>query len=358
MIVLIYGADAASARAEVESLLQAHDPTGAGTTRLDGRSVTMAQVIAAVGSVGFFTAKRVVVVDGLLARAGKPGKSAVVADDNAEEDAAPAPSLDLGPLFSAVPEENVLILVDGELAALPASIKKALPSSARIIAVEPPRGHDLIAWLMAAANAAGAELDRQTARFLAERMYPQTWSAKPSNPRFDRPPDLDRLRNEVDKLAIAAHPGPITRRHVQELVPAGDDDRVFRFVEAAANGELGTAITELARLQDAGEEPFKLAAQVYQQIELAAVLEAAGPTDPASVGRALGLTNPNRMIGIAASRRGQRPDAARLAVVNATDLDRRVKRGALRQPDDALYHLMTEAAELKSTAHATRRGGK
>lgn len=357
MIVLIYGTDAALARAEVATLLRRHDPTGENTSRLDGRSVAVRDVVNAVASVGFFASKRVVVVDDLIARAAKPGRFAAAGDAD-DDDAMPPPTLDLAPLFAAVPDDNVLILADTGLMSLPAAIKKILPDAAEIIAVEPPRGHDLIAWLIQSAQEAGAGLDRQTARYLAERLYPQTWSTKPSNPRYDRPPDLELLHNEVAKLATAAHPGPITRRHVQTLVPAGDDDRVFKFVEAAANGDLAVAVTELARLRDAGEEPYKLAAQVYQQIELASPLEAAGGrVDAAAVGRALGLSNPRRMAGIAASRRGRRPGSASAAISAATAVDRGVKTGALRQPDDALYLLMTDAAAPKPEPAPTRRGG-
>jgi len=358
MIAVIYGPDAASARAQVGALVRTHDPAGDNTSRLDGRTVSVAEVIAAIASVGFFGQRRVVIVSDLLARAAKPGRrSGNAAED--EDEAPAAGGLDLAPLLAAVPPDNVLILVDTEVMSIPAAVKRALPEDATVIAVEPPRGHELIAWLIQRANAADADLDRKTAQAIAERLYPQTWSTKPSNPRFDRPPDLDLLGNEVDKLALAAHPGPITRRHVDALVPAGDDDRVFRFLSAAANGELSAALGELERLQAAGEAPHKLAAQLYQQIELAAVLDAAGGrTDPLAVGRALGLANPNRMVGIAASTRGQRPGARTEALASAALVDRQTKSGALRQPDDAVYHLMTQAAGSKGPAKAPRRGGK
>jgi DNA polymerase-3 subunit delta len=192
---------------------------------------------------------------------------------------------------------------------------------------------------------------------LAERLYPQTWANRPSNPRYDVPPDLERLANEVAKLTVAAHPDPISRTHVERLVATGDENQVFRFADAAGRGDLSTALAELRKLLEAGEEPFAVVAQLNQQVELAAVLEsAAAGRDPAAVGRDLGLTNPARMGAIAASRRGRPPGSAASALGDALEVDRGVKRGALGDPIDALYGLLARAAHAPGPG--ARRGGR
>lgn len=346
MIALVHGPDAAIARAEVAKLAARHDPGGVDTTSIDGRDASLAAVIAAAGSAGFFGAGRVVVVHDLMARASR-GKGGAADTDDATPSAG---ALDLKPLFAAVPPENLLILVDAGLLALPAAVKRAAPPDAVVVAAEPPRGRALLAWIRDTARAADAEIDARTAQNLAETLYPQTWSVKPNNPRYDRPPDTELLRNEIDKLALAAHPGPITVDLVRGLVAGAPDDRVFRFVEAADAGNLPVAVVELERLLAAGEEPAKLLAQIDQQIELGAVLAADPGADPAATGRALGLSNPARMSGIASSRRGRGAASAFAAVSAATAADRDLKHGRLRRPDDALYSLLADAA-------ANKRGG-
>jgi len=120
MIVLIHGPDASLARAEVANRLAALDPDGFNTTTLDGRDVSLSAVIAAVGSVGFFAAPRVVVVENLLSRSSRGAGGTLAVDE-----ARPAVGgLDLSPLLGAVPNQNVLILVDPELASIPASVKR------------------------------------------------------------------------------------------------------------------------------------------------------------------------------------------------------------------------------------------
>lgn len=350
MIVVIVGPDVATARAETAALLRTHDPDGNGASRLDGRLVALKDVIQAITSVGFFSQKRVVVVTDLLARSSKTGKTQSSTDERADEDAERA-SLDLAPLFAAVSADNLLVLVDEGLTGVPARVKKALPPDATVIVAEPPRGQALVAWLVRRAERAGARIDAPTARLLAERTYPQSWANAPSNPLYDQPPDLERLGNEIDKLSLAAHPNPIGRQHVLESVASGDDDRLFGFVEAVAAGNVATAVTELEKLRAAGEDPHKLVAQLYGQIELSAVLEAAGSrVDPVSVGRDLGLTNPNRMRGIASGLRNSRQTRSSTTLRRATDIDRRMKRGELRHPEDILVELTTIAIPKADSA--------
>ncbi len=346
MIVLVVGPDAAAARAEVARTVAAHDPDGTNTSRFDGREVPLSEIGAAVGSVGFFGAARVVVVRGLLARAARTRAANGDGDDAAATSSA-AGAVDLAPLLAGVPAQNILVLADPELTAVPAAVKRAAPANARIAGFEPPRGQALVAWLRRVARDAGGELEADAARVLAKTLYPQTWSSRPSNPRYDRPPDTDLLRHEVEKLVLAAEPGPVRRQHVVELTPGVVDDRVFRFLEAADSGRLGEALPELAKLLRAGEEPAKLTAQLAQQVELAAVLDAAPGRDPVAIGRDLGLSNPARMSGIASGRR--RPDGRPgSAVGTAVAADRGLKQGRLRRPEDGLYALVLGLAPGRS----------
>lgn len=343
MIALVHGPDAAIARAEVVRLATRHDPDGVDTAHLDGREVPLPAIIAAAGSAGFFAAGRVVVVHDLMARASR-AKAGATDTDAAEP---PAGALDLKPLFAAVPAQNLLVLVDAALMSVPAAVKRAAPVDALVFAADPPRGRALLAWLVSMAREIGSDIDPKTAQHLAETIYPQTWSSKPSNPRYDRPPDTALLRNEIEKVALAAYPAPISMTEVRSLVVGAPDDRIFRFVEAADAGNLPVAVVELERLLAAGEEPAKLVAQMAQQVELGAVLAADPAADPVETGRALGLSNPARMSGIAASRRGRGAHGALAAVGTATATDRDLKQGRHRRPDDALYALLATAARTK-----------
>lgn len=351
MIVLVHGPDAATTRTELAKLLTAHDPDGVSTTRLDGRSVAIGQAAAMVGTVGFLGQSRVIVIDDLMARA---ANNSTRSDGQADADAPAAGKLDLAPLLGSVAPGNVLILVDVSLSSIPTAIRKACPPETRIIAGDPPRGRPLLEWMQRTARESASELSMGLARELAELTFPQTWAAKPSNPRYDHPPVLDMLRNEIEKLALAAHPGSIEHHHIQDLTTAASADRLFPFLEAAVAGDLTRGVTELGRLRDAGEDGHRLTAQMHQQIELAAVQETAGAlTDPVEVGRAIGLPNPNRMIGIARARRTQ---SAAESVQMARLVDRAAKTGHLRDPMDVLFDLIANLAGPPASRTQRRSG--
>jgi DNA polymerase III delta subunit len=340
MIALIHGPDRAIARLELERLVAERDPERESTTHFDGREVSLSHIMAAVGTRGFFGGGRVVVVHDLMAKVSRGGKGG---EAEGEEDAAtipPSTSFDPVALFAAVPAENFLILIDPSLSSIPAAIKRAAPADATIIAADPPRGRALLTWMSATARELGGELDTSIAQLLAATLYPQSWMAKSANPRYDRPPDTELLRREIEKLVLFAHPDGVRADHVNALVAAMPEDRLFRFIENASEGSLRAAVTDLGQLLLAGEEPAKLSAQLAQQIELMTPIAAAPGKDPVAIGRELGLTNPNRMSSIARSRLAHDLGASAYAVGATVASDRALKRGLVRQPEDMLYALL------------------
>lgn len=329
MITVILGPDSSMVRAEVHRHVDAADPSGQSTSTIDGKTAGLHDVTMAVSSIGFFGAGRVVVVDDLIARLGKQG-----ARDGGSVPDWPA-------LFNAVPDATTLVLADPSLASLPAAVKKALPPQAVVSVCDPPRGRDLTRWIQARAADEKSSIDDASARLLAETLYPQSWTTKPNNPAFDRPPDLELLRNEIAKLAVAAWPDPITSAQIRSMTMQGDSDQIFAFIDAASAGRLGQAITELDRLLAAGEDPYKLLAQLSNTIELSVVLGASQGQQPADVGRSLKLPNANRMNAIARGLRGQPAHLATSAAKALKTADRRMKTGEIRDPVDALYGAIT-----------------
>lgn len=325
MIAVILGPDYAMARARMKQICKKQDASGDSTSFLDGTSASIRRVINDISSIGFFSAGRVVVVEGLIERLGKQGSR-----DNGNIP-------DWSGLFASVPDASTLILLDPNLATLPAAVKKAIPEDASVDHSAPPRGPQLIGWIQKKAKKNDSEIDQQTARYLAESLYPQTWANAPRNPAYDRPPNMEALSNEIAKLALAAHPGSITRDHINAMIDRGTDDRIFTFLDAAASGNITVAMVELEKLIEAGEDPAKLLAKLDQNVELGAVMAAAERRDPAEVGKAIGLGNAARMSAIQRGLQGQAPSTSLRRVPLATAADRRMKQGQLREPLDALY---------------------
>ena len=341
MIAFIHGPDRLFARAAALAHARAIDPDESNTTWIDAREAATNQIINTIGAASFFGAPRVVVVSSLLTRTSRDSKSS-------RADA------DLKALLAAVPVDNCLILFEPDLDAPPTAIKSATPA-VTILGGEPPRGVALLAWIEEAAERAGTRINRRTAQLLAETIYPQTWDRKPSSPRYDRPPEMALLREEVEKLALASYPDAITRDHILALVPSGPDQRVFRFLDASTAGNIEAAHRELERLLIAGEEPTMLLAQLLGQAELMAIASQSARRDHDTIARDLGTVTPSRMAAVASSAQRHRlPAAASLDIAAA--IDRSLKTGRIRRPGDALYQLMLAMAAPEPAPGAGRSG--
>ena len=343
MIFITLGPDAAMCRKETKRIVEEHDPSGSNTSRLDGKTLRVTEAITMVATPSFFGGGRVIVIDDLLARSFR-GIDGVDSDSETETPKSGKTSADLSSLFASIHPENVLLLAEPSLASVPSAVAKQLPKEAQVIVGDPPRSHALIKWMQDQAVSNGTILERDAAQLLAEMLFPQTWSAKPSNPRYDRPPDLDQLSSEISKLGQYAHPDLISRQHVNALTDTALSDRLFSFVEQAVAGNLMNAVKDLESFDIHGDDAHRAANQLYQQIELSTVLAAAESVDPGAVGRDLGLSNPQRMFGVA---RSPRPASAVESVLEAVNTDRRIKNGRLKGVDDAIYDLITDLAEAK-----------
>ena len=341
MIYFVHGPDRLLARQAVASIAAEIDPSGGNTSYFYGPESSVDRVLSAVGSASFFGSPRLVVVSEMLGRA-TPDTPVERSDDSSNPNRGQGNTV-LARIIAAVPDENVLVIHEPATASAPAALRSAA-SQIKVIAGEPPRGNALLAWIADNAARQGAEIDRLTARLLAETLFPQTWDRKPSNPRYDRPPDLARISSEIEKLALFAYPDAIRSDHIAALTRSGPDQRLFRFVDAALAGNLREGLVESARLQSAGEDPAMLLAQVLNQAELAAPAASAASRDAATVARDLGAVAPGRMSAVMSSIRSRRERSTMAGVERGVNIDRRLKTGDIRRPDDALHELLIDLA--------------
>jgi DNA polymerase III delta subunit len=350
MLTLVTGPDAYLARAAVGRIRETHDADGFNTTTLDARSSSISEITAAVGTPGFFGTTRVVIVSDLMTIASKGAASEDVGDALAKTGKF---SVDWEALFGAIQPSNIAVFVDRDLSSVPAAVKRAAPSRADIVLGDPPRSAGLVAWMKDQAKESGSSIADMDARVLAELLSPGTWSAKPSNPAYDRPPDLDLFANEIAKLALAAHPEPIGRQTIATMSAAGQADRLFPLIDSVIASEGATAIRELAVAMSNGDDAGRIGAQLYQQIELIAAMDAAGKLDPAEAGRSLGLQNPNRMVNVSRGMRSMRGRPAHL-LAEAVETERQLKTGVLRKPVDHIYAIVERS--LSSARRTTESG--
>lgn len=342
MIVIILGPDAGLAHAALKRVLADRDPSGQSTSYLDGSAVSIRAVISDISSIGFFSAGRVVVVENMLARFGKQGA----------KDGGSSP--DWASLFTAVPDASTLILHDPGLTDIGALAKKALPQHAIVERSRPPRGPQLIEWIVQRTRQSGGEIDKAAAQQLAMQLFPQGWATEPRNPLYDRPPDMVMLENEVARLVLAAHPSPVSKSLVENLSPKEQDDKIFSFLDAAAAGNVSEAVNELNKLIINGEDPAKLLAQLGTNIELGSVIAAGGRKPADGIASDIGGVAATR---VGALQRGLQGMSARVAGERsgiAATADRKFKTGQLKDPLDALYDIIFEISRMRAQQRSHR----
>lgn len=342
MIVIILGPDSGLAHRTLKRVLQDRDPTGQSTSFLDGSSQGIRAVINDISSIGFFSDGRVVVVEGLINRLGKQGSK--------DGGAAPA----WKELYESVPEASTLVLLDPALTDLPSLAKKPLPRNAIVELSKPPRGPQLVDWIVRTTKSAGGTMDKATAQHLAMSMFPAGWATEPRNPLYDRPPNMEQLENEIHKLVLAAHPDPVTRETVNAMTPKEEQDQIFNFLDAAAAGNVPVAMQEMEKLILVGEDPAKLLAQLMGNIEIASVVAAGGHKPAAEIAKDIALANPRRVSSIQQGLRGMSSGIAQARSQIARDADYRMKRGEMKEPIDALYETILQIAHMRREA-ATQR---
>lgn len=337
MIAFIHGPDALLVRTHLAELLATLDPDGSNTTRVDGKTTTPQAIGGMVATPSFFGMARVVVVDDLFARASKDGDDEESDEPASSKKRSNAPAIEL---LSQVVEPNALILVEPTLSSVPAAVKKS-GAGITIHPGIPPRGKALQDWAEERARALGTTFDGgprgSCVAELLNALAPGSWQQANRNPAYDVPPDLDRIQQEIAKLATYSHPGPITSQAIQTMTLSGTADQLFPLLSSLFRGNPVEAVRLFADAIDMGEDHFRLLAQIYGQVELSPPLEASRSVDPEVVGREIGLPNPKRMAVIAQSTRS-RPMSNRVAAVTA--VDRGQKTGELRTTDDVLFALL------------------
>jgi len=347
MIYFVHGPDRFLARAAATGLVQNVDPTGANTSWLDGKEVTLDRLIAEIGTVSFFGDPRIVVVSEFIARS---ERSIASSPRGSRKKSQPAKKSDLETLLQSVPDNHVLVLLEPGLASLPAALKP-FAQDIELVAGEAPRGDALIAWIEHTAGELKSSIDRRSAARLAQSLFPQSWQRKSSNPRFDLPPDMGQLRQELERLSLAAHPDAIDEALIEATVSQGPQHRLFGFIDAAVSGKLPQATGELDRLLTAGEDPAMILAQVLGQIELLAIAKAASGRHADSIAAELGAVSASRISAVQATSRTIANMAEVLEI--ALGIDRRLKTGRIRQPQEALHLLVSELAtrQTHETGH-------
>ncbi len=259
MLYVLHGADAFTVHEALRQVIASHQPADASSAEavtLDGATVTPSQILAACQQISLLSSSRVVVVDGLLARfeADKPTREHAK-KGKSKRTGLPPEWGGFASLVASLPDESVLLLVDGELKPgnhLLQTLAKA--PGAVIREMRPPRGDILVTWIRERSAAAGAPCDEEAARRLGLLAGGDLW----------------QLNSELQKLAAYANGRAITAAMVEALTANSASSTIFSLVDAIVEGRQKDARLRLDQLYRDGLSAGYVFTMVGRQVRLIA----------------------------------------------------------------------------------------
>lgn len=347
MIYLLYGTDEVARdeflQRKLIDRLRALPGGEFNLDRFDGQTAPIATIIACCQALPFLAEKRMVIVQGLSARAkggrGVSSEEPIASRSGARGRGRPARGDDselreLWEFLPHLPASTHLVLIDER----PLPLPPLPPGLVYRQDFEAPKPWKLAEWISARARVRKVRLDRGVADTLAALVGP----------------DLRRLDQELAKLALYCGAQPVREADVRLLV-APSETTVFALLDGVADGRPGAALAALRRLRQQGQAVEALLPQLaalVRRLLTARALQAEGRS-LAEEGTAFGLSsNPRALERLA--RQAARFTEADLERAYALLLacDRAIKRGE-GDPEIEVELLVAELAGVASSGPDT-----
>ncbi|MGB9300312.1 MAG: DNA polymerase III subunit delta [Anaerolineae bacterium] len=220
------------------------------TTELNGRRLTLDELISVCDALPFLSEKRMVIVNDLAARF---ERDTGIAADNSEE--GPAFLEQFEAYVNSLPESTRLVLIEDH------KIKKSNPIH-KIVShsdhgheheFTPLRSGELSRWISERVEEKGGRIERAAIEVLAAFVGS----------------DLRLLVHEIDKLLTYVGPErAVTEQDVQLLVSYAQEANIFDMVDALGKRDTCRAMELLEQLLEGGRHPLYLLNMITRQFRI------------------------------------------------------------------------------------------
>lgn len=244
MFYIFQGPDQFSAQETLDKLktrLGPPDMVDLNTTELDGKSLTLNDLINQASAMPFLTPKRLVLVTNYLQRLGGVG--------NAKGDVATLEKL--AQYLDNLPETtNLIFLEDTELKKKHPILQKGLLVDKCVHTFTAPNAKQLPTWIERRVHEKQGKIERQATLALANVVGD----------------DLRRLDNELEKLLIYVNgQRAITLADVTLLCPYTADSETFAMANAIGRGDIHQAQNQLHKRLEEGQSPIAIMGSIIGQ---------------------------------------------------------------------------------------------
>ena len=258
MYYIFHGEDEFSKTEQINQLrTKMGDPQFAdlNTTQLDGRKVSLSELTHACDAVPFLADRRLIIVEGMLARLEpRRKKSEDEAGEEVEEETNPGLAKELAAYLPRLPETTRLVFIETKTLAKNNPILKhaAADKTAHVKEFSAPEARDLPKWIQARVKTKGGAIEAGAVNELAAHI---------GN-------DLRLLDNEIEKLLIYRANQPIRGEDVCTLVASVSESNIFDLVDAIGHRETTRALKLLHDQLNHNAAPMYLLTMITRQFRL------------------------------------------------------------------------------------------
>ena len=258
MYYIFHGEDEFSKTEQVNQLrAKMGDPQFAdlNTTRLDGRKVSLSELTHACDAVPFLADRRLIIVEGMLARLEpRRKKNEEESGEEVDEEANPGLAKELAAYLPRLPETTRLVFVETKTLAKNNPILKhaADDKAAHVKEFSAPDARQLPQWIQARVKTKGGAMEAGAVSELAEHV---------GN-------DLRLLDTEIEKLLTYRANQPIRAEDVRALVASVSESSIFDLVDAIGQREMRRALKLLHDQLDHNAAPMYLLTMITRQFRL------------------------------------------------------------------------------------------
>ena len=252
MLHVLTGDDDYSIRQALEEIKKGigdHTALMTNTTVLESRQLTVEQLKNACETVPFLAEKRLVIVEGLLARFESRGRPARKKSPRNNDKQAEFQSL--ADVIKQVPEFTELVLIDGGIKTGNPLLRELLPTkSVKMFPLlkEP----QLRQWIENRVKSYGGTITPEAARLLVRFVGNDLWM----------------MANEVDKLTLYVGERSIEEEDVRTAVSYAQEANVFSMVDAIIESRAGVAQELCQQLLRQGSAPAQLLVMLGRQVRI------------------------------------------------------------------------------------------
>ncbi|TAK89055.1 DNA polymerase III subunit delta [Patescibacteria group bacterium] len=309
MILFFYGSNSYEARQQLAKLVaQYESKTGSnlGIERIDGRTVTMAQLRASLQAVPFLAASRLAIIEGVGGNKSVAPKVPELLDD--------------------IPSTTVAVFYEPSLDKRTSYTKVMQAQATKSVEFKPLATAQLHRWVSQRVEQLGATISRPALGKLLEIVGDDQW----------------RLDNELTKLS--QYNPAITVESVESMVESSPDDNVFALIEAVTAGRLSQALEGYHTLRADGHNQLYILSMITWQLRNLLLAKSAGRVTAPQLAKQAGMS-PYVAEKMLARRHLFSDQQLKQAFLLTVETEYRIKTGD-GLPDALIERLITDVAAL------------